>query len=86
MREPKQRIGRRPAAYFTPQEFPKLLYHCQTGQIRKVYSADEEEKAGAEWGPPQLDVRTSRKPMIDDNAPPRAECPVVPIELQENEW
>lgn len=85
MREPKQRVGRRIAAHQPPLEFPKLLYHCVTGQIRKVYSADEESAAGPEWGAPQMDVKYSRKPMIDER-PARPDLPFVPIEQQGDEW
>lgn len=81
MREPKQRIGRRPAAYSPPPDYPKLLYHCRTGQMRKVYSADEEAAIGPEWGPAQTDVKISRKPMIDDGRVP-FEIPYDPIESQ----
>jgi hypothetical protein len=81
MREQRQRIGRRPAAYQPPPEYPKILYHCRTGQMRKVYSTEEEVSAGPEWGAAQTDLRQSRKPMIDDGRT-SFEIPYEPIEQQ----
>jgi hypothetical protein len=78
MRSPRQRIGRRPAAYSIPQDFPKLLYHARTGQARKVYSAADEAELGPEWGPPQTDVKFSRQPLIDEGRPER---PVLPVDI-----
>jgi len=68
----KLRVGRRMSPSL-PAEYPKLLYHCRTGQIARVLSASDEINLGPEWGPPQTDVRYPKTPppiMTEPKRPP----------------
>ena len=66
-------------ASYRPLEYPKLLYHQSTGQMRHVLSAAEEATLGPEWGLAQMDVkfRKTHPPIMPEAKRP----PVFNINL-----
>lgn len=79
MTETKQRVGRR-QALSRHAEYPKLVYHAITGQMRRILSAAEEADLGPEWGPAQTDVRYSKTPPPIMTEPAR-KPPVFTIKI-----
>lgn len=53
------------------QEYPKALYHPDSGEMKIVHDAEQEEEQKAEWGvePPKLDLRSGGDPDGNGGAP-----------------